>query len=62
MFKVYHLQRLVFRYKNFNLLNQARAGMWPPCAGFLKIVSVLTSVCVCICVCVCVSTSEAINN
>ena len=30
------------------LLNQARAGLWPARAWFLKIVPVRTSVCVCV--------------
>ena len=33
-------------------LNQARAGLWPARAWFLKIDPVRTSVCVCVCVCV----------
>ena len=43
-------------------LNQARAGLRPARAWFLKIDPVRTSVCVCVCVCVCVSAPEAINN
>ena len=50
----------------FSFLNQARAGLRPAPAWFLKIVSVQMSVCVFVCVCVCVrmcvSAPEAINN
>ena len=52
-------------YLPFVLLNQARAGLWPTCAWFLKIDSVWIvdmRACVCVCVCVCVSGTEAINN
>ena len=50
MFKVYHLQRLVFRYKNINLLNQAHASLWPAYVWFLKIDPVqIVSICVCVC-------------
>ena len=57
-----------------HFLNQARAGLRPARAWFLRIASVRESmrVCVCVClrvcvfacvcVCVCVSAPEAINN
>ena len=38
----------------FIFLNQARAGLRPARAWFLKIDPMRTSVCVCVCVCVCV--------
>ena len=45
------------------LLNQARAGLWPAQTWFLKIVPVqIVGMHACMCVCVCVSTPEAINN
>ena len=52
-----------------NFLNQARAGLWPAHAWFLRIafvreVSMRVCVCVCVCVCVdvCVSAPKAINK
>ena len=43
-------------------LNQARAGLRPARAWFLKITSVRMYACVYVCVCVCVSAPEAMNN
>ena len=49
-------------YKSITqFLNQAYTGQCPAHAGFLKTVSVWTSVCVCVCVCMCVR-PEVINN
>ena len=54
------------KLRNYNFLNQARAGLRPGRAWFLKVEPVrIVSMCVCVCVCfacVCVSAPEAINN
>ena len=42
------------KWQRLHFLNQARAGLRPVRAWFLKIDPVRTSVCVCVCVCVCV--------
>ena len=49
----------------FHFLNQARAGLRPACAWFLKFDPVrIVCMCMCVfaCVSVCVSAPEAINN
>ena len=50
---------LHFDFRKLSFLNQARAGLWPACAWFLKIDPVWI---VGMRVCVCVSAPEAINN
>ena len=47
------LLRTTYTAMHTILLNQARAGLRPARAWFLKIDPVRTSVCVCVCVCVC---------
>ena len=43
---------LMYIYCMTKFLNQVRSGHRPVCAGFLKVVSVRTSICVCVCMCV----------